>query len=143
MIPQLHALYQQLTGHTLRLDYSREQQWVLWLTFAGADPAQALRTVVAHLQRGIREGTRNPGSLKFRNLIGQADYFEEDLAEALARSRTKADPSQRSAVLRSTGRLDGKAKHDAPEPPARTAAQVIASAAFQDMVKLKETLKGK
>ena len=103
-IELLHKLYGQLTGLLIPLDMQRESMWFEWQRRGHGE--LELREVVAHLQRGIREQRRNVGALKFRNLIGSPDYFEEDLAEARANRRAAAaKPSPPLAsVLRATGR---------------------------------------
>jgi len=88
-----HQLYCQLTGQSLRLGFDRERQWFEWLR-AGFTP-QDLRRVIAYLQREIREGRRNVGTLKLSNLL-QLDRFEEDLNIRRVRleppSRTPTSP---------------------------------------------------
>jgi hypothetical protein len=133
-INSVHALYCQLTGMPIRLDMAREHEWFEWLKrgFTQRD----LRDLVAHLRQEIRAGRRNPGCLKFRNLVVNLDYFEEDLAEARARSRVqKVDPG-RSDVLRATGRPAGP-----PPKPARSTAEIMAGEeAFKAFLKLKDNL---
>jgi len=75
-IQQLHQLYCQLTGQSLRLGFDRERQWYEWLQ-AGFTETD-LRRVISYLQREIRERRRNVGALKLSNLL-QPDRFEEDL----------------------------------------------------------------
>ena len=74
-ISALHQLYCQLTGQSLRLGFDRERQWYEWLR-AGFT-LEDLRRVIGYLQREIRQGRRNVGSLKLSNLL-QPDRFEED-----------------------------------------------------------------
>jgi hypothetical protein len=84
----LHETYCRLTGLHLRMDFGREMVWGRFIAagFAKAD----LETVIKYLQRGIARGERNAGALKFHNLVGQLDYFEEDLALARKPVRTRA-----------------------------------------------------
>ena len=120
----LHALYIRLTGLDIRLDMARERDWFEWQR-RGFTPDD-LQLVIRHLQRGIREGKRNPGALKFSNLITMADRFEEDLAEARAAQRarraTAAQRTDRASVLRSTGRP----AESAPAQGARSVEELIA-----------------
>lgn len=89
-IQALHALYVQLTGQPITLRMDRERIWFDWLAFRQPEfAADDLRTVVHHLKAGIKEQKRNPGALKFSNIIGQPDYFEEDLALATATARPR------------------------------------------------------
>jgi hypothetical protein len=75
-IDQLHQLYCQLTGQTLRLRFDRER---LWFDFLQAGFNQTdLKRVISYLQTEIRAARRNVGALKLSNLL-QLDRFEEDL----------------------------------------------------------------
>lgn len=99
-IQALHALYVQLTGQNIALRMDRERAWFDWLGCRKPEfTAEDLRTVIHHIKAGIREQKRNPGALKFSNLIGQPDYFEEDLAlaTAIARPRPPAHTTVRTA----------------------------------------------
>ncbi len=129
-IPNLHAAYQAATGYVLRLDMYRERQWFDWAARGFTQPD--LLIVIQHLKRGIRNQTRNSGSLRFSNLIGQPDRFEEDLAEArqVIRKPTPIDPN-RAAALRATGRPSAP-----PSPDGKTAAQIL-----EGYEKLKAALK--
>lgn len=120
-IPSLHRLYANLTGFDLRLDMAREQTWYQWTRFGFT--ADDLRLVIVHLRSEIKRGNRNAGALKFHNLIGQPDYFEEDLALARAGQRVAqaAPPPNRAAVLRASGRPAAP-----PPPDPRSAAQILA-----------------
>ena len=128
-IASLHALYGQLTGLIIPLDMQRESMWFEWQRRGHGEPE--LREVVAHLRRGIREQKRNPGALKFRNLIGMPDYFEEDLAEARASRRSfQARPQgQLAQVLKSTGR------DTHPKGEVKSIAEIVQSPAFEQFKK--------
>ncbi len=134
-IESLHTLYGQLTGLIVQLDMQRESMWYEWQR-RGHDE-QALREVVAHLRRGIREQKRNPGALKFRNLIGSPDYFEEDLAEARAARRAfQARPQgQLAGVLKSTGRPVE------PKGDAKSITEVVNTPQFQNFKKFADDLR--
>lgn len=154
-IQQLHALYVELTGFEIRLDSSRENDWFLWLKAGFCE--DDLKIMVHHLRKGIQAGSRQAAALKFRNLIGQPDYFEEDLAEAKARMRSpKLDPA-RENVLRASGREGTQhaagrlpaatggspvppSKMAAPEPPAARAVSDVIKKQFEDFKKLKDEL---
>jgi hypothetical protein len=144
-IVTLHRLYCDLTGMDIRLDMAREHEWFIWVKRGFTE--QDLRDLVAHLRREIREGRRNQGALKFRNLICNVDYFEEDLAEARAQKRARSFHSggDKGSVLRSTGR-----ETRINDRGTRTAAEIIRSPAqvkteegqraFEAFKKLKEAL---
>ena len=132
-IPTLHKLYCQLTGLILRLDMDRERMWFEWCRRGFT--ADDLCAVIAHIRQGIKTGKRNPGALKFSNLIGNLDYFEEDLALIRATRRTPRPELGRAAVLRATGRPPAAAP-----PPAKKVDEILASPAFKKFCELKKTL---
>jgi len=117
-IATLHHEYRQLTGFDLKLDFYRERVWWEWCQ-RGND-VESLRLVVGHLKRQIYKGERNGGSLKFHNLIGNLDFFDEDHAIAKAEARKPKIDQERASVLRATGRTENHTS------PPRTAAQVMA-----------------
>lgn len=83
-VQALHTEFCRLTESALTLHYERQRAWVAWLAreWTVAD----LKLVIRYLKKAIRENRRNPGALKFRNLISHdpdiLDNFEEDLNEA-------------------------------------------------------------
>lgn len=84
--------YNQITGFELRhgvFDH-RETAWLAFIRtgFTVEDLAFVLRW----LQTKIQAGTRNPGCLKFSNLIMRPDAFEEELALAKAEKRNMRPP---------------------------------------------------
>lgn len=102
-----HALYVKLTGFgDISLNYGRERIWYEWLKrFTDQD----LRLLITYLQSEIRKQRRNPGCLKFNNLIGQPDMAEEDLALAKASTRNAVKPpTPRQSILAATGRVEAK-----------------------------------
>lgn len=119
-IELLHAAYVRATGFSLPLDMAREQMW--WEVLRRGITPSDIELVVRRIRDGIRRQERNPGALKFRNFVGNADYLEEDVAEArsIAR-RTVVDPG-RASVLQASGRPPAT-----PPPPARRAGDVIRS----------------
>ena len=132
-ISDLHYEYRRLTGFDLKLDFYRERVWWEWCQ-KGND-VEELCMVVNYLKDKIKKGERNPGSLRFHNLIGNVDFFEEDLSPARAHARKPKVDHGREAILKSTGRTES---HD--KPP-RTAAQVLADQeAFKAFRAFKETL---
>lgn len=158
LIAQLHRAYVQCTGLSLPLDMQRESMWFDWLRCLKpqlADmhigPEQALRIVIMRIRAGICSERRQPGALKFRNLIGQPDYFQEDLAEALAVERARkrqGDPS-RAEVLDAIGRGAAAPAHgdrtisavmksaiSEVKPPESPAARI----AFEQFKKFKDSL---
>ena len=79
-IESLHRVYGEVTKEIVELTFDRERTWFEWMArkFTEVD----LRMVVRHLNAGIKQGKRNDGALKFSNLVGRPDLFEEDLAAA-------------------------------------------------------------
>lgn len=84
-IKQLHRLYCERTGFEIGLNFVRERQWYEWLQWRPGKPfdAQDLARVIGFIRQGIHKGERNEGALKFTNLIGNPDRFEEDLGLAV------------------------------------------------------------
>jgi len=118
----LHSEYVELTGHTIFLNPGRERDWFEWLRYR--QPAFThgdLCLVIAHIKRGIRDTRRQPAALKFSNLIGMPDRFEEDLAEARALSRPK--PAAEKTVK--TGATERRVPSDGTEDTARSAGDVL------------------
>lgn len=103
-VERLHKLFVSLTGRDIPLDIQgvRAHQWFDWAAEGFTD--DDLRLVVAHVRKGIRDGRRNEGALKFVNLIGEPLRFGEDLAEAKALARVPKVDKGRESVLRATGR---------------------------------------
>jgi hypothetical protein len=95
-IEHLHGLYCRLSGQQIRLDMARESTWFEWCRrgFTGEDLAAMIR----YLRAQVNEGKRNMGCIKFSNLIGNPDFFEEDLAQlrALRRPQPPATRTIRS-----------------------------------------------
>jgi len=80
-IDALHGLYCELTDQQgLGLRFDRMRMWHDWARCGWGQ--EELRLVVRYLLIGIEQGKRNNGCLKFSNLVGQVDKFEEDLFEA-------------------------------------------------------------
>jgi len=80
-IAALHEAYCKLTdqpGYPLR--FNRQHNWYHWCQCGFT--LDDLKLVIRYLKRGISNGKRNPGALKFSNLICQPDRFEDDLFEA-------------------------------------------------------------
>lgn len=90
----LHAAYQSRTGYTIRWNLHRERQWLDWSAWSAHtwDETELAR-VISYLRAKISKGERNEGALKFDNLIGSPDRFEEDLN--LAQEAAKGTPIYR------------------------------------------------
>lgn len=137
----LHDAYQLCTGLVLPLDMHRESVWCDFIRRGLT--RQDLKLVITHIRRGIRDGSRNRGALRFNNLIARLDSFEEDLAEARAQSRARSADPNRAAVLRASGRPSSPA--DATRQAGQLAAKitsdpVAAAKAYEDFKKFKQSL---
>lgn len=97
---ELHRLAGGLTRMPVSWNMERERQWyelLRWLNEGSSDFsasflnqfADDLRAVVSYLNGEINCGNRNPGALKFSNLIGDPSRFEEDLGMARVKSRPR------------------------------------------------------
>lgn len=126
-IPDLQRLYTQLTGFHLSTSYMREYAWSEFLR-RGHTEAELVKTVT-WLRGEIRKGNRNPGALRFSNLIEDCDRFEEELAMSGMRDRQFKERAKVSVgkreVLAATGRDAGDGAVPS-SPPARPVAELIA-----------------
>lgn len=85
LVKDLHATYVARSGYEIALNMGRENVWREWCQFGEWQwTAVDLTRVIGYLRAQIRNDKRNDGALKFSNLIGQPDKFEEDLALAKA-----------------------------------------------------------
>lgn len=130
-INSIHALYCQLTGFALPMDFYRESVWHQW--FKAGLTEDDLRLLIRHHQDQAKQG-RPARSLVFRNMVVQVDYAQEDLAMIKALGRT-APVTERQRILKASGR---------PEPEkdtARSAGQVLReSEALKALIELKNSL---
>lgn len=91
-VKMLHAEYEARTGYTIRWNMHRERQWGNWCAWADWEwGTLELARVIAYLRNRIASRDRNDGALKFDNLIGRPDCFEEDLN--LAKEAAKSGPT--------------------------------------------------
>ncbi len=96
-----HAIYCTLAGRDLPLTMTIHWQWNLWKSKGWT--MDDLRLVVQHIKMLIKEDRRRPESLRFHNLIGNTERFNEDLAEARALARVPRE-TNRDRILQATGR---------------------------------------
>jgi hypothetical protein len=95
----LHETYCERTGFEISLGYDRERAWHEFIKagFTRDD----LSLVICALIKAIhapRNG-RNPGCLRFRNLIERLNDFEEELAMAKAQMRNFKPKSSKENAL--------------------------------------------
>ena len=133
-INSLHETYCILSGRQLRMDIHgyMESVWFNWMReFNEHD----LRMVLLHLVKEVNLGRRNPGCLKFDNLILDTPKFAQELAEVRAIVRNKRVETPRQRVLAQTGRTEPEKDN------VKTAAQVMAgNAALQELLRLRDSL---
>lgn len=80
LVKDLHACYVARTGYEIAYNLARENTWRDWCAFGGWQcTPEDLARVIGYLRAKIRKGERNEGALKFANIIGRPDNFEEDL----------------------------------------------------------------
>lgn len=100
LVKDLHTTYVTLTEQKIMYNFARENSWREWCTWGNWTwTCEDLSRVIVYLQSKIKTGDRNVGALRFSNLIGQPDKFEEDLQLAL-HSKNEKQSSTR-------GRSDG------------------------------------
>lgn len=122
LIRTLHAAYEARTGYKIALNMMRERQWAEWLRWGDYKWTETeLARVIGYLRRKIAKGDRNDGALKFGNLIGQPDHFEEDLNLALEEAAKSPFKPRRAESGRQ--RAEPQPDEAAPLDPAAAAAR--------------------
>lgn len=142
-IAELHTVFERLTGQQIELNAFREQQWCVWLGYRRSQPFTTadLTAVIVWLKNQIRKGERRPAALKFSNLVGNPDYFEEDLELARAQLRVRPLPPRQITTSQPDGStVQRRMPGDPAADTSRSAGKVIESAAFKEFCKLKEQL---
>lgn len=98
LVKELHAFYVARTGYEIAYNMARENVWRDWCAFGNwAWTCEDLARVIGYLRTKIRKGERNEGALKFANLIGRPDNFEEDLNLAKEAARQSPFAGRRSS----------------------------------------------
>ena len=123
LVKDLHAAYVARTGFEIAYNIARENTWREWCAWGDWKwSCEDLARVIGYLRKKIAKGERNEGALKFANLIGRPDNFEEDLS--LARAEAKATFTPRKSRP-SAERVEAEAeeKLTAEEAAARWAEQ--------------------
>ncbi len=90
-IHELHDAYVAATGYEIVLNPMREHQWWDWCAFGKWTwTVDDLKRGIFYLRAQIKADKRNDGALRFTNLVGMPDKFEEDLQ--FAREAAKGNP---------------------------------------------------
>jgi len=119
LVKELHAAYVARTGYEIAYNIARENTWREWCQWGNwAWTCEDLARVIGYLRKKIAKGERNEGALKFANLIGRPDNFEEDLNLARAEAKTKFTPRK------STPSVERQAEEEAPKLTAEEAARL-------------------
>lgn len=104
LVIDLHMAYTRRTGFDITLTLDRQRMWREWISFREpAFTAADLELVIGYLRAHIARGERNDGALKFLNLIGRVDQFEEDLALARRWRKPQAARSTAAAPVQTHG----------------------------------------
>ncbi len=94
-IKVLHALYCEKTSYEVEFNFQRLRQWYEWLKWRKVPfTADDLLRVIGHIKQGIHKDERREGALKFTNLIGNPDKFEEDLSLAMGALKERKAAAQ-------------------------------------------------
>lgn len=142
-IEELHAEYVRLSGQRVSL-MGREWAWYEWVKRGLT--VQDLRMLVGHIRRERSAGRTVRGAdLKFRNLVANADFAEEDIVELRARARARVHQAEpgKASVLRSAGRppvSGGGAARSARECVERVIESQAGLKAFEEFRRLKENI---
>lgn len=115
IIEALHSAYCSSTGLDIRLAYDRERAWVEF--HKAGFTASDVHLVGCWLRRAVEKGERNPGCLRFRNLIEPVHLFEEELQLVKAAMRNfKAPATEKEKVIKAF-------RPEVGEPPATVTAR--------------------
>lgn len=96
----LHTAYQKLTGLKLPLIAVCDARRLAWEHFIAAGHSlKELETVILWLKGEIRAERRQPGALRFSNLIEDLNRFDEELSFAQAETRNAKPPPTPKAVV--------------------------------------------
>jgi hypothetical protein len=133
-IRSVHTLYEDLTQIQVILSMEKVFKWREWL--ARGYTHDDLRSVVMMLQAKIKSGQKTFTCLNFRNLIGNLEWFDEDLGEARALARMPK-PTARDKILEQTGRPKQMGLGDT----VQSAESVMkGNAALAELLKLRDSL---
>jgi hypothetical protein len=105
LILKLHKEYNRLCPDCdVEFNMARESQWYQWLKWKNHEPftIEDLRAVIRYRRMLVNEGRQFHPCLRFGNVVGQPDRFEEDLA--LARTHFKIQKTDRDRVIEMSGR---------------------------------------
>ena len=103
-ITDLHAHYCAKSGFDMILNDCRRRLWWDWCGFSSWTwTRDDLGRVISYLVSQIKIDKRNDGALKFTNLIGQPDKFEEDLALAKKAAKPNAMFAAKPSPTRQAG----------------------------------------
>lgn len=132
-IEHLHSSYCTLTGISIPLTMQRIYQWEAWGACGYSE--KDLAAVVKLLKEKIRRQRKTISCLRFSCLIGNTEWFGEDLGEVQANNRGPVRCADRESVLKSTGRIEQV------KDTVRSAADILAGMkAFEEFRALKEAL---
>lgn len=126
-VQAFHTAYVESTGIELSLRYEREMVWAAFIKegFTVDD----VRLVGEWLRSKVRREERNPGCLKFINMISRFDDFEQELALCKAEMRNfKAPLSEKEKVIKAFRSEQGE---EPVKPTARLAKEIIDNAIEQ------------
>ena len=143
-IVELHRAYVNLTGLDVALNMDRERTWFDWLNYRRDEPFTAadLKLVIDFLRRGIREEKRNAGCLRFRNLVGMPDDFDEERAAARKAAHTATKPRPPPTVNEATPNPDGSVTNKiVPNDGTQDASQPVSEVALAALRDFKKTLR--
>lgn len=138
-IAEMHAEYVRLTGLRLPLTPDRERAWYEWLKIDLT--IDDLRGLIAQRRERIKHGQLTPFALTFRIVVGDLERSEEDIAVLRAAREKKREMDRRPAPPNLRMPLAGGQRPAAPEPQARSAADILKeSEALKQFQQFKDTL---
>lgn len=105
LVKELHTCYVKHSEQKIAYNLARENAWRDWCAWGNWEwTCDDLARVINYLLAEIKTGKRNLGALKFSNLVGRPDNFEEDLQLSTNTHAKRTSATGRSDSANSAGR---------------------------------------
>ncbi len=133
-LKRLHETYVSLSGNDIPWGVTGYIPSI-WFEWAKQFTESDLRMVLLHLNKQIQLKHRNPGCVRFTNLIQDTIKFSQELSEVKAILRNRRVETPRQHILASTGRYEPQ------QDRVKTPGQLMAeNEALNKLLKLRDEL---
>lgn len=133
-LKRLHETYISLSGNDIPWGVTGYIPSI-WFTWAKQFTESDLRLVLLHLNKQIQLKHRNPGCVRFTNLVQDTIKFAEELAEVKAMLRNRRTETPRQRILAATGRQEPE------QDRVKTPAQLLRdNEALNKLLRLRDSL---